>query len=107
MNTTSIFALKNEMANQIINQMAANWGISIGAILALVAIVVIWELVWKLAGMWKAAKNGSVIWFVVLAIFNTVGILPILYIYVFSKWKSGNTTAVRARQSRTKSRRRR
>jgi hypothetical protein len=35
--------------------------------------------------MWKAAKNGSVAWFIALMIFNTVGILPILYLYVFSK----------------------
>tara|TARA_Y100000310_G_scaffold238224_1_gene241571 strand:- start:284 stop:487 length:204 start_codon:yes stop_codon:yes gene_type:complete len=36
--------------------------------------------------MWKAAKMNHKIWFVAIAIFNTVGILPILYIYVFSKW---------------------
>jgi len=56
-------------------------GISIWIILLVSA----WEAVWKFIAMWKAAKKESVIWFIVLGIINTVGILPILYIYVFSK----------------------
>ncbi len=55
--------------------------------LVLIAMVSIWDLVWKLLAMWKAAIKKSPIWFVVLMIFNTAGILPILYIYVFSKMK--------------------
>jgi len=50
-----------------------------------IAVVAIWEAVWKLIAMWKAAHKDSVVWFIVLAIFNTVGILPILYIYFFSE----------------------
>jgi len=50
-------------------------------------IIILWEAVWKLLALWKAARKGSVVWFIVLAIFNTVGILPILYIFVFSKMK--------------------
>lgn len=46
---------------------------------------IIWEGVWKLIAMWKAAKNNSAIWFILLAIVNTVGILSILYIFGFSK----------------------
>lgn len=47
--------------------------------------VIIWEGVWKLIAMWKAAKNNSAVWFILLAIINTAGILPILYIFGFSK----------------------
>jgi len=50
-----------------------------------IGVIAIWEAVWKLIAMWKAAHKESVVWFVVLAIFNTLGILPILYIYVFSE----------------------
>ncbi|MHA1279748.1 MAG: DUF5652 family protein, partial [Candidatus Helarchaeota archaeon] len=32
-----------------------------------------------------AARNSHVVWFIIIAIFNTVGILPILYIFLFSK----------------------
>lgn len=50
-------------------------------------VLAIWETVWKALALWRAAKNDSTPWFVVLMIFNTVGILPILYLYVFGKKK--------------------
>tara|TARA_Y100000031_G_C8004858_1_gene285305 strand:+ start:387 stop:620 length:234 start_codon:yes stop_codon:yes gene_type:complete len=53
----------------------------------LILVAILWEGVWKLMAMWKAVKKDSVVWFIVLAIFNTLGILPILYIYVFSETK--------------------
>jgi hypothetical protein len=53
--------------------------------LILVGVIFVWSLVWKLLAMWKAARKGSPVWFIVLSIINTVGILEILYIYVFSK----------------------
>ncbi|MCK5044016.1 hypothetical protein KAR52_03385 [Candidatus Pacearchaeota archaeon] len=53
----------------------------------LVLIMVVWTASWKLVSLWKSARKGSVIWFVILAVFNTMGILPILYIFVFSKMK--------------------
>ena len=56
-------------------------------LICLFVIVVIWDAVWKFMGMWKAAKNNSIPWFICIGIFNTIGILPILYIYVFSKKK--------------------
>lgn len=56
-----------------------------GAPLWLVWVGLIWIAVWKLMGMWKAARNKHIVWFIVLGVINTIGILPILYIYVFSK----------------------
>lgn len=44
-----------------------------------------WSLVWKGLALWKAARNGSAGWFVALLVLNTLGVLDILYIYVFSK----------------------
>ena len=58
-----------------------------GIPLWLFIIILIWMAAWKLLGMWKAAQKKSVIWFIVLGLVNTVGILPILYIYVFSEMK--------------------
>lgn len=46
---------------------------------------VIWGLFWKGWALWRAAKNDSKAWFVVLLIVNTLGILEILYIFVFGK----------------------
>jgi len=59
----------------------------LGVLTLLLVIIFIWSYVWKLLALWKSAKKGSVVWFIILAIFNTVGILPILYIFVFSKMK--------------------
>ncbi|MCA9487594.1 MAG: hypothetical protein KC516_01385 [Nanoarchaeota archaeon] len=58
----------------------------IGGPLWLFVIIVVWTMVWKLLALWKAARNKDVAWFVVMGILNTIGILPILYIYIFSKW---------------------
>lgn len=49
------------------------------------SLLVIWSLVWKGLALWKAAREGSKPWFLVLLVINTVGILEILYLYVFSK----------------------
>jgi hypothetical protein len=49
--------------------------------------LMVWEAAWKGVALWRAGKNGHVAWFVCLFIFNTVGILPIIYIFGFSKKK--------------------
>jgi hypothetical protein len=52
---------------------------------ALIGLLAIWDLAWKGYGMWKAARNNEPIWFVAILLLNTLGILPILYIYIFAK----------------------
>jgi len=59
-------------------------GIHVGILI----IILLWTIVWKLIAMWKAAKKKSIVWFIALALLNTIGILPILYIYVFSEIKT-------------------
>jgi len=60
-----------------------------GPLLALFIIVIVllavWDGVWKLIAMWKSARHGQLAWYICLAIFNTVGVLPILYILLFQK----------------------
>ena len=60
-----------------------------GPLLALFIIVIVllavWDGVWKLIAMWKSARHGQLAWYICLAIFNTVGILPILYILLFQR----------------------
>lgn len=57
----------------------------IALFIAVVVIIAIWDGVWKLIAMWKSARNSQLAWFICLAIFNTVGILPILYILAFQR----------------------
>jgi methionyl-tRNA synthetase len=45
-----------------------------------------WMVVWKGLALWKSAKLNQPVWFIFLLVVNTMGILEILYIYVFSKF---------------------
>lgn len=51
----------------------------------LLAIVVLWSVAWMGVAMWKSAKKNHLIWFVIFLLVHTLGILEILYIFVFSK----------------------
>jgi len=51
-------------------------------------LAVLWTIPWKGVALWKAAKNNHKWWFVALLVINTLGILEILYIFVFSKRKT-------------------
>jgi hypothetical protein len=57
--------------------------------LLIFGVLAIWELIWKGIALWKASKEDQKYWFVAMLILNTVGILPILYIFVFKKGKKG------------------
>jgi hypothetical protein len=57
-------------------------------ICVVIALLAIWDVVWKLIAMWKSARNGQLAWYICLAIFNTVGVLPILYILCFQKTRT-------------------
>ena len=52
----------------------------LGLLVPLLIVVAIWDGVWKVIGMWKSARNHQLAWFICLAIFNTLGILPIVYL---------------------------
>lgn len=47
----------------------------------------IWSMIWKAIALWKAARAQSKPWFIVLLLVNTLGILEILYIFVFAPKK--------------------
>jgi hypothetical protein len=50
-------------------------------------IFILWSLIWKGWALWRASQKGSKAWFIVLLFVNTVGILDMLYLFVFSKMK--------------------
>lgn len=45
--------------------------------------VAVLELILKPIALWHAARNYQLAWFVVLVVFNTAGILPIIYLLFF------------------------
>ena len=54
-------------------------------LITVIVLVAIWDGIWKLIALWKSARHKQLAWFICLAIFNTAGILPILYILCFQK----------------------
>lgn len=90
-------AISDELTNQLIEQIGSDnidklsnfMSIQPKTALILLAVgtfvVLIWSLVWKGLALWKAAGKKHKIWFIIILIVNTVGILEILYIYLFSK----------------------
>ena len=49
---------------------------------ALIVVLFIWDSVWKLLAMWKDDQKKEVVWFILLAVFNTVGLFPIAYLII-------------------------
>ena len=51
----------------------------------LLLLIIAWVIPWKGVALWKAARNEEKWWFVALLVINTFALLPILYIFYFSK----------------------
>ncbi len=49
--------------------------------------LVIWTLVWKSVSLWRSARRGQRIWFGVLLVTNTLGILDAVYIFLVNRDK--------------------
>lgn len=62
-------------------------------LLPLILILGIWEMVWKIIAMWRSARNNHLAWFICIAIINTAGILPIVYLLTHRSLKSDSTSA--------------
>lgn len=53
-------------------------------------LLIVWSLFWKGVALWQAARNGQKNWFITLLVFNTLGILEILYLRFFQKKAKAN-----------------
>ncbi|HJX50493.1 MAG TPA: DUF5652 family protein [Candidatus Nanoarchaeia archaeon] len=82
---TTLIGLGNANGIDSYQLIADSLGISLGLLIAITIVIGIWVLVWKGLALWKSANKKSLPWFIILLIFNTLGILEILYIFVFSK----------------------
>jgi len=55
-------------------------------------LIILWTLPWKGVALWKSARLKDKWWFIALLVINTLGILEILYIFLFSKKVSKQKT---------------
>ena len=51
----------------------------------IITLMVLWILPWKGIALWRSARLNQKWWFIALLVTNTMAILEILYIFVFSK----------------------
>jgi len=58
---------------------------SLGIPVYLLILILIWSLIWKGIALWKAARKNNLFWFILILLINTIGILEILYVFVFSE----------------------
>jgi hypothetical protein len=51
--------------------------------------VLLWSLFWKGWALWQAAGKKDKVWFVIIFLVNTVGLLEIFYLYLWPKMAGG------------------
>lgn len=51
----------------------------------LLLVITVWSLAWKALGLYHAARNKQRLWFIAILLFNTVGVLEIVYLAWFRK----------------------
>jgi hypothetical protein len=71
-------------------------------------LLLIWSFIWKGIALWRCAKKDHDVWFVVILIINTLGILEIIYLMIHHREikkeikdknnKGKKTTSVRSRR---------
>jgi hypothetical protein len=49
--------------------------------------LILWEGFWKGLALWHSGRRGQSVWFVVLIVVNSVGILPIIYLFAVARLK--------------------
>lgn len=68
--------------------------------------LIVWSIVWKGFALWKAGKNRDFIWFVVILLVNTLGLLEIVYIFAIKnkeiKTESSSSTVSTEVKTETK-----
>ncbi len=53
-----------------------------------VILLTVWSLFWKSLALWKAARRRQLVWYIVLLVISTAGILPIIYAFVIAPRQS-------------------
>jgi hypothetical protein len=68
----------------------------------ILVLVVAWSIFWKGIALWRASRNNSLAWFIILLVINTLGLLEIIYIVFFSR-KTALPQATEIEETKTSS----
>ncbi len=72
----------------IFNNWAGFWAVPwVHALAPILPFLLLWEGLWKGLALWHSARRAQPWWFVILLVVNTVGILPIIYLFAIAKLK--------------------
>ncbi len=53
----------------------------------LLALALVWMMVWKGLALWRAVERQEKGWFIVMLVVNTLGLLEIIYLFFVAKPK--------------------
>lgn len=76
-------------------------GVGAGIFGSFVLLAVVWSLLWKGLALWRAAKRGEKVWFVVFLLVNTLGILEIIYLFAVTGAKLSDFTGASQKSAET------
>ena len=51
----------------------------------LIALIIVWTLVWKGLALWRSAELRHKYWFIAIFLINTLGILEIIYLFFVAR----------------------
>ena len=74
--------------------MFGNLGWGEGLICFLFGPLLAWSVAWKAVALWKAARRNHLVWFIILTIVNTAGILEVIYIFLVAKGRDDRSAMV-------------
>ena len=57
-----------------------HYTISSGTLVAFIILEIVGELLLKGYALWRSSRNSQPVWFVIIFIVNTAGLLPLLYL---------------------------
>lgn len=57
----------------------------LGIPLELFIIILIWSLVWTGLALWRSARRSEKVWFIIILITNTLGLLEIIYLFLIAR----------------------
>lgn len=79
-----------------------SFGILGSTLFILAAVWIVFTVALKGYALWHAAKRGQIWWFVAIVIFNTLGILELVYIVFFLKKWPGKADKTQNEQDQKK-----